>query len=65
MSLRHSLPEEIVVRSLNELHRQIYILYVKNILYDELNFNLGINIFLEIALNLIVEVYFSVEGKLQ
>lgn len=65
MSLRHSLPEEIVFRSLNELHRQIYIFYVKNILYDELNFNLGINIFLEIALNLIVEVYFSVEGKLQ
>lgn len=62
MPLSHSLPEEVIVRGLDELYTQVYVFDVENILNNELNLYLSIGIILEIAINFIIEVHFSVEG---
>jgi hypothetical protein len=60
--LSHSLPEEVIVRGLDELYTQVYVFDVENVLNNELNLYLSIGIILEIAINFIIEVHFSVEG---
>lgn len=62
MPLSHSLPEEVIVRGLDELYTQVYVFDVENVLNNELNLYLSIGIILEIAINFIIEVHFSVEG---
>lgn len=62
--LGDALPIKIIIRALSQVDAKIYIFRIKEVFYPELYLQLQKDVFLKIELDVILQHYLDIEGKL-